>query len=70
LVDDGEEEKMTAFESLVGTPLKGDEILEAIPVCAPWAAMGDTSIKLSCSLGPEEREGGEGDSWRWVADAG
>jgi hypothetical protein len=56
VLDEGEEEKMTTFEALVGMPLKGDEILEAIPVCAPWAAMA--KFKYKEILG------------RWVADTG
>jgi predicted ribosome quality control (RQC) complex YloA/Tae2 family protein len=45
-----EEEKMTSLDALVGTPLPGDEILEAIPMCAPWAAMG--KLKYRTKLQP------------------
>lgn len=51
-VDAEEESKQSEIlESLVGTPLKGDEILEAIPVCAPWAAMGKYKYKVKLQPG-------------------
>ncbi|KAM0256722.1 hypothetical protein ACHAQJ_004789 [Trichoderma viride] len=34
-----EAEKATNLDTLVGTPLAGDEIIEVIPVCAPWNAL-------------------------------
>ncbi|KUJ09403.1 uncharacterized protein LY89DRAFT_657749 [Mollisia scopiformis] len=55
VLDEGEEEKMTIFESLVGTPLKGDEILEAIPICAPWAAMGKYKYKAKLQPGAQKK---------------
>ncbi|RFU29615.1 hypothetical protein B7463_g6740, partial [Scytalidium lignicola] len=44
-------EKMTALDTFVGTPLPGDEILEAIPVCAPWNAMGRYKYKVKLQPG-------------------
>ena len=40
--EDGEEEKeeLDMLDALVGTPLPGDEILDAIVMCAPWDAVG------------------------------
>lgn len=55
LLDEGEEEKMTSFESLVGMPLRGDEILEAIPICAPWAAMGTYKYKAKLQPGAQKK---------------
>jgi predicted ribosome quality control (RQC) complex YloA/Tae2 family protein len=71
ILDEGEEEKMTSFEALVGMPLKGDEILEAIPVCAPWAAMA--KFKYKAKLQPGAQKKGKAVKeilGRWVADTG
>ncbi|KAE9365116.1 hypothetical protein N431DRAFT_387099 [Stipitochalara longipes BDJ] len=71
VLDEGEEEKMTTFEALVGMPLKGDEILEAIPVCAPWAAMA--KFKYKAKLQPGAQKKGKAVKeilGRWVVDAG
>jgi predicted ribosome quality control (RQC) complex YloA/Tae2 family protein len=71
VLDEGEEEKMTTFEALVGIPLKGDEILEAIPVCAPWAAMA--KFKYKAKLQPGAQKKGKAIKeilGRWVIDAG
>jgi hypothetical protein len=71
VLDEGEEEKMTTFEALVGIPLKGDEILEAIPVCAPWAAMA--KFKYKAKLQPGAQKKGKAVKeilGRWVADTG
>ena len=71
VLDESEEEKMTTFEALVGMPLKGDEILEAIPVCAPWAAMA--KFKYKAKLQPGAQKKGKAVKeilGKWVADAG
>ncbi|CAG8979558.1 hypothetical protein HYALB_00012767 [Hymenoscyphus albidus] len=54
-VDDAEEEKMAALDSLVGTPLRGDEILEAIPFCAPYSAMGKFKYKVKLQPGAQKK---------------
>ena len=51
VLDEGEEEKMTSLDGLVGTPLPGDEILEAIPMCAPWSAMNKCKYKVKLQPG-------------------
>lgn len=69
VLDEGEEEKMGAFESLVGMPMKGDEILEAIPICGPWAAMG--TFKYKAKLQPGAQKKGKAVKeilGRWVGD--
>ncbi|CAI4210808.1 unnamed protein product [Parascedosporium putredinis] len=48
---DGEVEDLGAVEELVGTPLPGDEVLEAVAMCAPWAAMGKTKYKIKLQPG-------------------
>ncbi|KAH6697250.1 hypothetical protein F5X68DRAFT_238632 [Plectosphaerella plurivora] len=50
-LDADETEKTTSLESLVGTPLVGDEIVEAIPVCAPWNALGKFKYKIKFQPG-------------------
>ncbi|KZZ99121.1 serologically defined colon cancer antigen 1 [Moelleriella libera RCEF 2490] len=47
-----EAEQLTALDGLVGTPLPGDEILEAVPVCAPWNALGKFKYKAKLQPGP------------------
>ncbi|KAF6825305.1 DUF814 domain-containing protein [Colletotrichum plurivorum] len=51
VLDAEEMGKMTLLDSLVGTPLAGDEILEAVPVCAPWNAMGKFKYKAKLQPG-------------------
>ncbi|KAK2003851.1 hypothetical protein LX36DRAFT_624474 [Colletotrichum falcatum] len=51
VLDSEELGKMTILDSLVGTPLPGDEIVEAIPVCAPWNAMGKFKYKAKLQPG-------------------
>ncbi|KAK6580429.1 hypothetical protein PZA11_007451 [Diplocarpon coronariae] len=66
---DAAEENLTSFDALVGKPLKGDEILEAIPVCAPWAAMG--TYKYKAKLQPGTQKKGKAIKeilGRWVGD--
>jgi predicted ribosome quality control (RQC) complex YloA/Tae2 family protein len=70
-LDEGEEERMTSFEALVGMPLKGDEILEAIPVCAPWAAMGNYKYKAKLQPGAQKKGKAVKEIvGRWMSDAG
>ena len=51
ILDDGEDEKMANLDVLIGTPLPGDEILEAVPMCAPWSAMGRCKYKAKLQPG-------------------
>ncbi len=51
LLDADESEKTTPLDTLVGTPMVGDEIIEAIPVCAPWNAMGKFKYKVKFQPG-------------------
>ncbi|KJZ75931.1 hypothetical protein HIM_04755 [Hirsutella minnesotensis 3608] len=55
-LDGDEAEAATAgLDDLVGTPLPGDEILEAIPVCAPWAALGRFKFKAKMQPGATKK---------------
>ncbi|KAF4510041.1 hypothetical protein G6O67_001966 [Ophiocordyceps sinensis] len=50
-----EAEKATGLDVLVGTPLPGDEMLEAIPVCAPWSALGRFKYKAKMQPGATKK---------------
>ena len=50
-----EAESFEAVEELVGTPLPGDEILGAVPVCAPWAALAKNKYKVKLQPGSIKR---------------
>lgn len=57
-IDDlGEDEvsALTQLDALVGTPLPGDEILEAIPICAPWSALGKYKYKAKMQPGQQKK---------------
>ncbi|KAI6778204.1 uncharacterized protein J7T54_000013 [Emericellopsis cladophorae] len=55
LLDDDEAQKATSLDELVGTPLPGDEILEVIPVCAPWGALGRYKYKAKLQPGSTKK---------------
>ncbi|KAJ6443908.1 1-phosphatidylinositol-4,5-bisphosphate phosphodiesterase 1 [Purpureocillium lavendulum] len=50
-----EAEKVTSLDDLIGTPLAGDEIVEAIPVCAPWTALGKFKYKAKMQPGATKK---------------
>ncbi|KAL9048961.1 MAG: hypothetical protein Q9162_007459 [Coniocarpon cinnabarinum] len=59
---DGEEEEEEEttnsnvdLDTFVGTPLPGDEILEALPICAPWGALGRYKYKAKLQPGSEKK---------------
>ncbi|KAH7157517.1 fibronectin-binding protein A N-terminus-domain-containing protein [Dactylonectria estremocensis] len=51
LLDADEVDQVTALDALVGMPLPGDEILEIIPMCAPWNALGRFKYKAKLQPG-------------------
>ncbi|KAI8722298.1 hypothetical protein NCS52_00373300 [Fusarium sp. LHS14.1] len=55
MLDVDEASHMTELDALVGTPLPGDEILEAIPVCAPWNALGRVKYKAKLQPGTTKK---------------
>ncbi|KAF4335836.1 RNA-binding ous to eukaryotic snRNP [Fusarium beomiforme] len=55
ILDDDEASQMTVFDSIVGTPLPGDEIIEIIPVCAPWNALGRYKYKAKLQPGATKK---------------
>ena len=69
VLDESEEEKMTSLDGLVGTPLPGDEILEAIPMCAPWAATGKCKYKAKLQPGTVKKGQAVKEIMaRWIGD--
>jgi hypothetical protein len=72
IVDDDADdaEKAVFLDSLVGTPLPGDEILDVIPVCAPWTAMGRYKYKVKMQSGGTKKGRAVKEILsKWVADA-
>ncbi|KAK4168690.1 ribosome quality control complex subunit 2 [Cladorrhinum sp. PSN259] len=70
ILDDSEAMEATPLDSLVGTPLPGDEVLEAIPICAPWMAL--TKVKYKVKLQPGQVKKGKAikeivERWRLAA---
>ncbi|KAL1835730.1 hypothetical protein VTJ49DRAFT_6155 [Mycothermus thermophilus] len=64
---------LTVLDSLVGTPLPGDEIIDVVPVCAPWAALA--RVKYKAKLQPGQMKKGRAikdivERWRSAAAAG
>lgn len=57
--DDDEDEQTAAaladLDAFIGTPMVGDEILEAIPVCAPWSALGRYKFKAKLQPGSTKK---------------
>ena len=58
--EDEEEEavwknELTALDTLVGKPLPGDELLAAIPICAPWTALAAYKYKAKLQPGTAKR---------------
>lgn len=51
VLDEEEEAAATPLDALVGRPFVGDEIMELIPMCAPWAAMGKCKYKVKIQPG-------------------
>ncbi|KAK5732219.1 hypothetical protein LTR17_010665 [Elasticomyces elasticus] len=70
-LDEDEVAQMTELDSLVGMPLPGDEILEVVPVCAPWTALG--KYKYRAKLQPGQQKKGKAMReilGKWTKDGG
>ncbi|KAL2355093.1 hypothetical protein BJ546DRAFT_722189 [Cryomyces antarcticus] len=60
-----------SLDAFVGTPLPGDDILEAIPVCAPWSALGTYKYKAKLQPGAQKKGKAVKEILaRWTADLG
>lgn len=55
VLDEGEADQVGIVDGLVGTPLPGDEILEIVPVCAPWAALVRCKYKAKIQPGSQKK---------------
>ncbi|KAI0019722.1 hypothetical protein F4780DRAFT_745484 [Xylariomycetidae sp. FL0641] len=54
-LDPDEVANLSPLDSLVGTPHPGDEILEVIAVCAPYAALGRCKYKVKLQPGSQKK---------------
>lgn len=55
VLDDAEAAEATPLDALVGTPLPGDEIVEVVAVCAPWAALGRYKYRAKLQPGAQKK---------------
>jgi predicted ribosome quality control (RQC) complex YloA/Tae2 family protein len=58
--DDGEDDdaikaQLLGLDAFTGRPLQGDELLSAIPVCAPWSALASYKYKAKMQPGAVKR---------------
>lgn len=68
--EEEELEELVPLDCFVGTPMVGDNILAAIPVCAPWGAMGTFKYKAKMQPGSVKKGKAVKDVvTRWLADA-
>ncbi|KAE9967943.1 hypothetical protein EG328_007893 [Venturia inaequalis] len=49
--DDLTRESLLNLDAFIGRPLPGDELLSAIPICAPWASLGTYKYKAKLQPG-------------------
>ena len=69
-MDEEEEDRLTSIDALVGTALPGDEILEAIPMCAPFSAMNKCKYKIKLQPGTVKKGKAVKEILgRWTSDA-
>ncbi|KAF2858884.1 hypothetical protein K470DRAFT_278168 [Piedraia hortae CBS 480.64] len=68
--DDEEAEQSAPLDCLVGTLLPGDEVLEVIPLCAPWTALGKYKYKAKMQPGQQKKGKAVREILgKWTADA-
>ncbi|OAR02792.1 hypothetical protein LLEC1_00198 [Akanthomyces lecanii] len=68
---DDEEELRAPIDLLVSAPRPGDEIVEIVTVCAPWAALGRSKYKFKLQPGTLKKGKAVKELLeRWRADAG
>ncbi|OQO11630.1 hypothetical protein B0A48_03357 [Cryoendolithus antarcticus] len=54
-LDEDEASQLTSLDSYVGASLPGDEIIDIIPVCAPWAALAKHKYKVKMQPGQTKK---------------
>ncbi|KAK7756631.1 hypothetical protein SLS62_001468 [Diatrype stigma] len=63
-------QELPVLDALVGTPRPGDEILEAVAVCAPYAALGRCKYRVKLQPGTQKKGKAVKEILeRWKADA-
>ncbi|GAW21301.1 hypothetical protein ANO14919_108200 [Xylariales sp. No.14919] len=55
ILDPDEVANLSPLDALVGTPLPGDEILEVVALCAPYAALGRCKYKVKLQPGTQKK---------------
>ncbi|KAI0467386.1 hypothetical protein F4859DRAFT_241801 [Xylaria cf. heliscus] len=55
MLDPDEVANLGPLDSLVGTPLPGDEILEVVALCAPYSALGKCKYKVKLQPGTQKK---------------
>ncbi|KAI0910148.1 hypothetical protein F4823DRAFT_591272 [Ustulina deusta] len=55
MLDPDEVANLSPLDALVGTPLPGDEILEVVALCAPYAALGRCKYKVKLQPGTQKK---------------
>ncbi|KAK2791293.1 hypothetical protein FQN52_004970 [Onygenales sp. PD_12] len=66
-----ETEDLSCLPALVGTPVMGDEVLAALPVCAPWAALGQYVFRAKLQPGTVKKGKAVREVvGRWVVEGG
>ncbi|KAI0097008.1 fibronectin-binding protein A N-terminus-domain-containing protein [Nemania sp. FL0031] len=55
MLDPDEVANLSPLDALVGTPLPGDEILEVVALCAPYAALGKCKYKVKLQPGAQKK---------------
>ncbi|KAK6436739.1 hypothetical protein LTR95_007063, partial [Oleoguttula sp. CCFEE 5521] len=54
-LEEDEASQLTSLDTYVGAPLPGDEIIDIIPVCAPWAALAKHKYKVKMQPGQTKK---------------
>ncbi|TGJ82636.1 hypothetical protein E0Z10_g6125 [Xylaria hypoxylon] len=55
MLDPDEVANLSPLDALVGTPLPGDEILEVVALCGPYAALGRCKYKVKLQPGVQKK---------------
>ena len=62
--------ELMELDALVGRPLSGDELLSAVPICAPWSALATYKYKVKLQPGSTKRGKAVKEVLgKWTADA-
>ncbi|PGH06818.1 hypothetical protein AJ80_08091 [Polytolypa hystricis UAMH7299] len=68
--DEDEKEDLSCIRTFVGGLVAGDEVIAAIPVCAPWSAVGQYKYRAKLQPGPMKKGKAVKEVLgKWVVDA-